>query len=405
MQYPENEPLPKNICEPCFDKARDTYVFQQVCFKSLSAILNANSELVLADQNPAVGTVKVESSPKRSAKTELIVEQQILFHDVEEEEDLGCEDEVEEEEEQEEQPHEEEEQEQQQYDDEVQEREQPQDVVQMKHPQQREEVKSIFIQYSPVEPEAVTVPPVKATRKRRKEKVPTVEFKSPKTRAVNTSLSTPSAAKKNKYGCGDCGLYFLTYKKLGEHALKMHGGENEESKGGPVTIYMCPKCMSKFDSADHLRSHEEECQDVDSILKPFTCNVCLKKFMFQKELKEHQTEHDDKKMFSCEECGMRFTRSNQVALHMRIHTQEKPFQCPECQMCFSKRTNMVRHMQRHSAERMFACSLCDKTFKWETSLKVHLNTHSQTKMYKCECCSKDFGSSSGYRKHVSTAHQ
>lgn len=369
LQYPASQSLPDNLCESCFEKARDTFHFQKVCLTSLEQLLLLTR--VDAEDSKPVPVTTEESTAELCSVVQK--EKPILFEEIEE-------DEVEEPEIDDHMEtgvvggeividHQEEEEEEELDEVEVG----GEDENEAPRSEYEEEERDFLIHYTAEEPES--------------------QLSRPNTR----SRRMP----KRTFSCGDCERVFPTLKELRQHKRTEHGEEPEESS---VKIYLCTKCMKKFDSQDSLRIHENNCDDLESIEKPFACNVCPQRFTFQKELKAHQTEHEVHKRFFCMLCTARFTRSSQVTMHMRKHTQEKPFECPKCQMCFSKKTNMVRHMQSHTNAHMYACSTCDKSFKWQTSLKVHMNTHNQERIYKCDECDKEYSSMSGYRKHRNAVH-
>lgn len=373
LQYPESLKLPKNVCESCFDKARDVYHFQQVCYKSLEQILQESSQQHSkvessvphsnATQANAEGVAKVSQdtckSPELPAESNFYLEgietsdnPDQDAEDVEEEDnrmgDDFCSDENSE-----------------------------------THTDDLDEILNVS------ESEALV--------KSKKAKVAN-NHSSKETATVTSS----APGNKYNYGCSQCAKYFISLKKLMDHTE----AEHDHTPGATVKIYMCKNCMKKFESEDNLRNHELECDDSEILAKPFSCNICSARFTYNRQLKEHiLAEHESQKRYSCTQCPMKFTRSSQVTVHMRGHTNEKPYQCEECQASFAKKTNMVRHMKTHGSDACFVCSLCPKAFKWETSLRVHMNTHTKNKRYKCDYCYREYGSMSGYRKHVAATHK
>lgn len=407
LQYPDIPSLPRNVCESCFDKARDTYLFQQLCYSSLGKILQQSvtiAEPVDLKSTPPV-IVAPRSPPPRatvrpSAQVLPTTAEVESIQDVVLEEEVAMEDQDEDDEEElvvdsqicvdtQNEPEKEE--------------EDPADI----DSDSDESSESVDLVYT----QPITIAKSPVTRNRRETvetpKKPVQERRGRKKNSIPVLDQQPSPSlSKGNFGCGACGVYFDTLKKLRVHTKDEHEEANAAKQEGPAKIYMCTKCLKKFESAENLCAHDIDCVDAGNLYKPFVCNFCQLRFKFQKEMKQHQVDmHADQKRYPCPMCDMKFTRSSQVTQHLRVHTQEKPFECEVCQAMFSKKANMLRHIKKHKEETMFVCSVCDKSFKWETSLKVHMNSHSQARMYKCEHCERDYGSMSGYKKHMSTAHK
>lgn len=383
FQYPNGVELPNNVCEACFDKARDIYTFQMVCQISLNWLVTSTTAPPAPSPKPVINKVEAISSQTKDEDGRIKpaeVTAPVATTPNDEYKEL--------------------------------------EVVEPPEADNFEEfIDNEFVPESAVEAEyndaeedlSVNVKsekkksPRSAKRSSRKKSAGAVSKpRSPRLRKQGISANN-SLAKRN-FGCHECDEYFETHKKLIVHNKEVHEMELTDGK-----IYYCINCMRKFESADSLKSHEGECKDNAALNKPFSCGICLQRFAYQTEVKQHQKEeHEAQKRFPCTVCGQKFTRKSQITMHMRSHTNERPYDCSVCHAAFSKRTNMVRHMMKHTAKDSgdlpYCCSVCDKSFRWETSLKVHLNTHSKVRLFKCEYCEKDYSSISGLRKHALVHH-
>ncbi|XP_068455356.1 zinc finger protein 200-like [Clinocottus analis] len=81
--------------------------------------------------------------------------------------------------------------------------------------------------------------------------------------------------------------------------------------------------------------------------KPFSCDVCGKRFTRKGYLKRHMTVHIINKPFSCDECGKRFVEQRYLKRHMIVHMIERPFNCDGCRKRFKLQGNLKKHMRVH----------------------------------------------------------
>lgn len=83
-----------------------------------------------------------------------------------------------------------------------------------------------------------------------------------------------------------------------------------------------------------------------------------------------------------------------------------PFECKECNRRFICQRNLKNHMVSHSEERNFLCEYCTKAFKSLKNLRSHKKIHTQEKNYVCsvESCGKSFIQNHVLKSHMKSNH-
>jgi KRAB domain-containing zinc finger protein len=95
-------------------------------------------------------------------------------------------------------------------------------------------------------------------------------------------------------------------------------------------------------------------------------------------MKQHvEAVHLKLKRFFCDQCDYAAYLSTSFAAHMSVkHSLVNPFECGECSRKFANGSNLKRHFEvfhgKGKEEKSFKCSLCAYVTSWVFHLRDHL---------------------------------
>ncbi|KFM58731.1 Chorion transcription factor Cf2, partial [Stegodyphus mimosarum] len=73
----------------------------------------------------------------------------------------------------------------------------------------------------------------------------------------------------------------------------------------------------------------------------------------------------------CSYCSYTSPLKANVKRHLLVHTGEKPFSCNICQRRFAQKNYLQIHILAHTGERPYSCSFCQKRFTQKKYLQRH----------------------------------
>ncbi|KAL0821947.1 hypothetical protein ABMA28_005338 [Loxostege sticticalis] len=111
--------------------------------------------------------------------------------------------------------------------------------------------------------------------------------------------------------------------------------------------------------------------DMHSNSKPYSCDVCDKKFKFKSGLVIHKAIHNPTPRKTCEVCGKTFHIVAQYRRHFVYHANERKYECETCGKRFNTLDILRVHNRTHTDERPFSCQVCGKSFRTAGCVSRH----------------------------------
>ncbi|PSN43378.1 hypothetical protein C0J52_17978, partial [Blattella germanica] len=145
-----------------------------------------------------------------------------------------------------------------------------------------------------------------------------------------------------------------------------------------------------------------------------TCNICGRKYLTKKSLREHTKKHFQKRA-KCDICGKTYRNENVLKTHISLHKGPQPYICQPCGKGFIFLSSLKQHLKIDHKEKFERkCEICGKVLTSEQRFKNHQLTHSKSKTderdgpttsHICQKCGKSFKRTASLRVHEQHIHQ
>ena len=170
-----------------------------------------------------------------------------------------------------------------------------------------------------------------------------------------------------RFKCDQCEATCANPKDLAKHAKEEHFNS--------ISCEKCDhKCHSKLMLDTHIRVfHKLRYKyDVDES-GTFTCRVCNLKTQNEKDMKDHQWEHQDITwMYKCELCDATFDFKRNLIDHKDVvHMGILPYKCEQCDLSFKSQPLLKLHIKKvhENLPSSHICTICGKSVQY---LKQHM---------------------------------
>lgn len=220
------------------------------------------------------------------------------------------------------------------------------------------------------------------------------------------------------FKCKICHKMVTSEESMKRHMQFVHSPNRKKD----VVCHLCGKALA---SQYSLTMHLKLVHNPNKIKKPLKnriCQYCSKVYSKPYQLTHHiEVHHAGRNYYPCKFCGESFTSRSLYRRHVDIHPEFKPWRCEFCPEKFVFQKSLLDHLaESHpdndntKQEKRFLCKICGNTYRKLWSLRNHLDVehNDQRELAECEkikfhCpyCNRGFLYKTGLHIHISKAHK
>lgn len=142
------------------------------------------------------------------------------------------------------------------------------------------------------------------------------------------------------------------------------------------------------------------------------CSICNKIFVSQKYYNSHLQRHmtrfkltHRKARETCSFCESECLTKNKLSVHVnKVHLQIKPYSCDMCERKFYTKFNLTNHKKLHSLKSKEKCEFCGANMKCRRDLVIHVRRHMGFRPHACFLCIEAFYSERELNCHMNKLH-
>lgn len=171
------------------------------------------------------------------------------------------------------------------------------------------------------------------------------------------------------------------------------------------TLYVCEKCDRVIEKKRNFKKHLLRCKNGTNGPQ-FNCDQCH--YVGTKSnLTKHKYIHNKK--FSCETCSKKFVAQRELRDHQIVHKHgsapEINIFCDKCEKFYPTRRGLQQHKKMTHNLQEVQCDYCDNMFKSKHHLSKHFEIHFKVPCLICGKCVTRRNSASHYRTHLPPKYQ
>ncbi|XP_033763769.1 zinc finger protein 26-like [Pecten maximus] len=220
------------------------------------------------------------------------------------------------------------------------------------------------------------------------------------------------------FKCRICQKMVCSEEGMKRHMENVHSTTRKKE----VVCHLCGKELaSNYSLTMHLKLVHNP-NKVKKKLKSRTCQYCNKVYSKPYQLAHHiDVHHAGRNFYACKYCGEIFSSRSLYRRHIDIHPEFKPWRCNHCTEKFVFQKSLLDHVAKShpghenaKLEKRFLCKICGNTYGKLWSLRNHLDVEHNDQRelancekikYYCPFCNRGFLYKTGLDIHMSKAHK